>query len=59
MKLALTQIDSGFVVKVKPREIVSIMALPGRTRLRLENGVEITVRQTAEQIDKMTRKGGK
>lgn len=59
MKLALTQIDSGFVVKVKPREIVSIMALPDRTRLRLENGVEITVRQTAEQIDKMTRKGGK
>ena len=57
MKLALTQIDSGFVVKVKPREIVSIMALPDRTRLRLENGVEITVRQTAEQIDKMTRKG--
>lgn len=59
MKLALTQIDSGFVVKVKPREIVSIMALPDRTRLKLENGVEITVRQTAEQIDKMTRKGGK
>lgn len=59
MKLALTQIDSGFVVKVKPREIVSIMALPDRTRLRLENGVEITVRQTAEQIDKLTRKGGK
>lgn len=59
MKLALTQIDSGFVVKVRPREIVSIMALPDRTRLRLENGVEITVRQTAEQIDKMTRKGGK
>lgn len=57
MKLALTQIDSGFVVKVRPREIVSIMALPDRTRLRLENGVEITVRQTAEQIDKMTRKG--
>ena len=59
MKLALTQIDSGFVVKVRPREIVSIMALPDRTRLRLENGVEITVRQTAKQIDKMTRKGGK
>jgi hypothetical protein len=59
MKLALTQIDSGFVVKVRPREIVSIMALPDRTRLRLENGVEITVRQTAEQIDKLTRKGGK
>lgn len=59
MKLSLTQIDSGFVVKVKPREIVSIMALPDRTRLRLENGVEITVQQTAEQIDKMTRKGGK
>lgn len=57
MKLALTQVDSGFVVKVRPREIVSIMALPDRTRLRLENGVEITVRQTAEQIDKMTRKG--
>ena len=55
MKVRLTQVDSGFVVKVEPNNVVAIMALPDSTRLRMENGVELTVRQTVREVDKLMR----
>lgn len=55
MKLKLTQADSRFVVRINPREIVAIMATENATRLRMENGVEITVNETAKQINQMMR----
>lgn len=58
MKLKLTQVDSGMTVKVDTKRIEAMMALEDRTRIRLENGVELTVSETAREIDRMT-KGGK
>ena len=58
MKLKLTQVDSGMTVKVDTKRIDAMMALANCTRIRLENGVELTVSETAREIDRMT-KGGK